>query len=241
MTRRPPPGICVHCLEPAERMNWDHVFPKSWYPDTTSHELEKWKIPSCIPCNTKYGIMEKEFLIRIGLCLDPNDPACSGIVAKALRSLDPRKARNNKDRKQRAKKRDQILSQMIPSRDVQSSAVYPGFEADRWPDQQLSAITLDSESHTKITEKIVRGILYLEESVFVGEDYTISTHVLHDQVALKILEKIAKHVVVHSRGPGITVLRATVPEDRTSSLFAIEIWGRFRSYSVVTKKSDSTN
>ena len=176
MTRRPPSGICVHCLEPAKQMNWDHVFPKSWYPDTTSHELEKWKIPSCIPCNAKYGVMEKEFLIRIGLCLDPNDLACSGIVAKAIRSLDPSKAKNHKDRKQRAKKRDQILRQMIPSKDVPSSAVYPGFGPDQWPSEQLPAITIDVESHKKITEKIVRGILYSEESVFVGEDYEISTH-----------------------------------------------------------------
>ncbi len=76
--------------------------------------------------------------------------------------------------------------------------------------------------------------------MLVGEDYEISTHVLHDQVAKKILDGIAKYAVLHSRGPGITVLRATVPEDKTSSVFAIEMWGRFRTYSVVTKKLNST-
>ena len=130
---------------------------------------------------------------------------------------------------------------MIPVKDVPSSAIYPGFGPGRWPGEQLSAITIDSESQTKITEKIVRGILYLEESVFVCEDYEISTHVLHDQVAINILDRIAKHLVVHSREPGITVLRATVPEDKTSSVFAIEIWGRFRTYCIVTKRLDSTN
>lgn len=237
MARRPASGKCVHCLKYSERMNWDHVFPESWYPDTTSPELEKWKIPSCIPCNDKYGIIEKDFLIRIGLCLDPNDPACSGVVTKALRSIDPSKARNNKDRKHRTNKRNQILSQMVPVHNVPTSAVYPGFGADRWPDEHLTAgITINQESQIKITEKIVRGILYLEEGVFVSEAYQIHTFVLSEQGATPIMEGIKKYAVVHSREPGIVVKRATVPEDQTASVFEIEIWGQFRTYSVVERK-----
>jgi hypothetical protein len=32
MAKKPENGKCVHCLmDPVER-NWDHMFPKSWYP-----------------------------------------------------------------------------------------------------------------------------------------------------------------------------------------------------------------
>ena len=180
--------------------------------------------------------MEKDFLIRIGLCLNPDDPACSGIVEKALRSIDPRKARNNKDRKHRLKKREQVLSQMISTEEAPQSAVYPGFGADRWPDEQLTAaITIDAKSQTKLAEKIVRGLLYLEEQVFVGEDYEIQSFVLTDEGARPIVEMIDRYAEVHAREPGIVVKRATVPDDRTSSVFVTEIWGQFKMYSIVSK------
>ena len=55
------PGKCVHCLKDVEERNSDHVFPESWYPDSTPPNLEKWQIPSCIPCNSEYGKLEQDF------------------------------------------------------------------------------------------------------------------------------------------------------------------------------------
>ena len=81
MAKRPEPGKCIHCLVEFEKLNWDHVFPESWYPDTTPNDLYKWKIPSCIKCNDDYGRIEKDLMIRIGLCLNPGNPS-------SKRSLD---------------------------------------------------------------------------------------------------------------------------------------------------------
>lgn len=52
------------------------------------------------------------------MCLDPEDPACKGIVEKANRAIDPSKARNNKDRKHRLRKRQQIISELMPEADI---------------------------------------------------------------------------------------------------------------------------
>jgi hypothetical protein len=46
-------GKCVHCFKDVEGRNSDHVFPASWYPDSTPPDLEKRQIPSCIPCNVR--------------------------------------------------------------------------------------------------------------------------------------------------------------------------------------------
>src|SRR5947208_16017660 len=35
-------GKCVHCLKDVAERNSDHVFPASWYPDSTPPNLEKW-------------------------------------------------------------------------------------------------------------------------------------------------------------------------------------------------------
>jgi hypothetical protein len=61
MAKGPGPGKCVHCLSDTVERNWDHVFPKSWYPEVTAKDLAKWQVPSCIPCNTKYGKIESDF------------------------------------------------------------------------------------------------------------------------------------------------------------------------------------
>lgn len=86
MTRRPPPGKCVHCLAEPVLRTWDHVFPKSWYPTSTPANLEKWKIPACETCNREYGTLEHDLMLKIGLCLDPDTQESAGIVEKVLRS-----------------------------------------------------------------------------------------------------------------------------------------------------------
>ena len=42
---------CVYCLKLFEELTSDHVFPKSWYPETTPENLEKWQMPACVECN----------------------------------------------------------------------------------------------------------------------------------------------------------------------------------------------
>jgi hypothetical protein len=113
MAKRPGPGKCVHCLKDVKERNWDHVFPASWYPESTPGNLDKWQIPSCISCNSAYGRLEEDLLCRVGLCLDPYVPASQSIVKKALRSMNPAAARNQRDAKHRLNKRRQILSESL--------------------------------------------------------------------------------------------------------------------------------
>ena len=96
--RKPPPvGKCVHCLTDNVPRNWDHVFPKSWYPDTTPHNISKWVIPSCCKCNREYGELEQDLLMRLACCVDPKAAATSGIYQKVLRSMDARYAPSQKE------------------------------------------------------------------------------------------------------------------------------------------------
>jgi hypothetical protein len=62
MAKNPGRGQCVHCLKGTQERNWDHVFPKSWYPDTTGADTEKWQIPSCLSCNDRYGKLECDLI-----------------------------------------------------------------------------------------------------------------------------------------------------------------------------------
>ncbi|WFU18546.1 hypothetical protein [Bradyrhizobium sp. CB3481] len=97
MAKKPAKGRCVHCLKKGVERNWDHVFPKSWYPDTTAADFEKWQIPSCIACNDRYGKLERDLIGRLGLALDASNSASAGLADKALRAINPDAAKSEGD------------------------------------------------------------------------------------------------------------------------------------------------
>src|SRR5207249_4194843 len=91
------------------------VFPKSWYPDTTPSNLEKWKIPACQSCNGAYSKLEEQLLLRFSLTLDHHDPRSSGIYQSIRRSIMPELAPNEKEATIRARVKERLY------RDVQSA------------------------------------------------------------------------------------------------------------------------
>ena len=90
MAKKFPPGYCIHCLNHYESLTSDHVFPKSWYPNTELGKMEKWQIPSCETCNSMYGKLENDLLLRFGLCVDPNELKSLGISTRVLPSINPK-------------------------------------------------------------------------------------------------------------------------------------------------------
>ena len=63
-------GRCIHCRETLVETTRDHVFPSSWYPETTPDEVQRWTAPSCERCNGHYGRMEVKRLAMKGSSFD---------------------------------------------------------------------------------------------------------------------------------------------------------------------------
>lgn len=235
MARRPKLGKCVHCLKDPVERNWDHVFPVSWYPDTTPRNLSKWKIPSCISCNHSLGELEQKFFVLVAKCLDPHDPASSSIVAKAKRATNPEAAKTNADRAARQRLRDYVESQKHPASAVPMTAIYPTL-GNRWglPIEQQQAISIPAEGFRRITEKIARGIFYLEDGRYIESPYSIQFFALNDAGAQPVRELITRFGATYAREPGIVVRRAVTPEDGISSVFEMEFWGQFKTHAAIT-------
>lgn len=227
---------CIHCLETTTDWNWDHIFPASWYPETTPPNLEKWKVPSCRACNGTYGQMEYDLMIRIGLCLDPSDPKSLGIPQKALRAITPQCGEDDRDKAARLAKRKEILGDSFTGENVPDHGIYPGFE-NKWdiPKEQLMAVKIPAESIRRLNEKIVKGIFFLEDKRYVEPPFKISFWAVHESGAQHVKEIIEKYGQEYAREPGILVKRAVVPTDGLSSLYFTEIWGQFRMYSSVER------
>ncbi len=235
MAKRLKPGKCVHCLKDPVERNWDHVFPVSWYPDTTPLNLSKWKIPSCISCNHSLGQLEQQFFVLVAECLDPHDPASSSIVARAKRATNPDVAETNADREARQRLKQYVESQKRPASAVSTSAVYPTL-GNKWglPVEQQRAIKIPAEGFRRITEKIARGIFYLEDRRFIEPPYSVQCFALNDAGAQPVRELIAQFGTTYAREPGIIVRRAVAPEDGISSVFEMEFWGQFKTHAAIT-------
>ena len=232
---------CVLCLKYFNNANSDdeqtdeHVFPKSWYPDTTPNNLEKWQIPSCQTCNNKYSKIEEDLLIRIGLCIPHNKIETIGIPEKALRSINPTYAKNEKDRKLRAAKKKKILREIENMKKLPNSGFLPNF--NRMPEGQFQLrLGIRADYLDKLAHKFIRGLTFKIDNLLIEDDYQINIGFLRDGDNDWFLEKINQFGKKYYRGPGINVGRAVAHNDPIASMYIIEIWGKLNIYGVVTKR-----
>jgi hypothetical protein len=217
----------------SDRLTWDHVFPKSWYPDTTPPNLEKWKVPACLKCNREYGVLEEDLFTAFGLCLDPDAEDTKALVEKALRAIDPSAGRDSKDKKKRAQRRLRILSQLMDADQIPEHATLPHFGRTDIPDGETGGIRIRARYLEKFCGKIVRGISYLEDGLLIRPPYRVHFYSLHDEHAQPLVAACQRYGKVYAREPGIEILRAVTPEDGVSSVYAITIWKRLKMYAAV--------
>jgi hypothetical protein len=234
LSKNPPAGKCVYCLKSYDLLTWDHVFPKSWYPDTTPKNLSKWKVPSCRECNGKLGKVEDEFFRTVGLCLDPDTHAAQGIVPKVLRSMRAEDKNSKEENIIRESVGRKILKGALEGDNIPSSGIIPGLH-ERWdrPVNEQVAFRVPANTIRSITEKIVRGIFYIVDKKFIETHCAINFFVLSPNDTAPIQQTLDVGGKTFSCGPGIMVRRAVSSEDGITSIFEIEFWGQFKTYSSV--------
>lgn len=234
MAKKPQPGKCVHCLKDVAERNWDHVFPESWYPDTTPPNIEKWEIPSCIPCNSGLGKVEDRLLLFLAHALDPYHPGSAGICQKAKRAISPEAGRDDRDQNARAAQRSRFLQNVRVGDAIPPTGVYPGLH-DRWnqPQDDRMAVLIPKRDMDRVTAKIVRGITFLKGKKFIEPPYKIAVKALPNETPARHREVFASFGTEYTVGPGLTVRRLLYPLE-LNVLFEIEFFGgQFRSYASV--------
>lgn len=234
MAKKLDTGRCVHCLQFNSELTWDHVFPEGWYPDTTPDDLEKWKVPSCLPCNKYFGKIEEELLIKLRLCIDPKNPRGAGIAFKAVRALKSDFGKNDKDANLRRKKLEKTLREAKFGKDIPSRGIYPGFEYKGENEEGKVGLLLEKEKMERFAGKVVRGIMYIGDNKYIEDPYHIDFYAYNYDALRDILENVYTGPwEVFERPPGLAVLRAIVEEDKMSGIYLIDIWGQFYCMAIV--------
>lgn len=233
MAKKPGKGRCVHCLKEGAERNWDHVFPQSWYPDTTPADLEKWQIPSCVACNDRYGKLERDLIGRLGLTLDARNAASAGLADKALRAINPDAAKNEGDAAARDARAKKILREMYKGEELKGKNVLPGL-GERWdrPLEEQLGISIPEDSLPAMTEKIVRGITFREDGTFIEPNQKIESFLVKDEDVNDVKEMLDRAGQEFKREPGLVVRRARSSD---GDLYEITFWNQVKTYATVSK------
>ena len=224
-------------------MEKDHVFPKSWYPDSTPHKIQRLTVPVHAKCNRALGKVEEELFVWLALITTPNVTGAQGLRAKALRAIDPDKARDEMDRQHRTELRERVLNSAIPStRWFPGSGLVPNRQVPLEAGDECSVVLIQKALVEKFISKIVRGLTYCDEGRYIDSAFDIVVEVLDenesDSIDLqRFLNKFTS--VEPTLGPGIKVNRYVVEEDRRMAVFRIEVWEHFVFRAAVVPVSDS--
>jgi len=199
-------GKCVHCLKDPVALTSDHMFPKAWYPDATPKNLEKWQILSCVDGNSRYSKIEGDLLNRVALALDTKHPASAGLVDAALRAMNPDAGRDEKDTAARAARAKTIPGEMFKGEQIPEDAIMPGL-GERWgrPKAEQMAVQIPKTRFTDMTEKIVRGLVYREDGIFIEAPYKIEAYIVDDEGAKVCKEMLDKAGKAFRREPGLEI------------------------------------
>jgi hypothetical protein len=220
------PGRCVHCLRLTESPEGDHVFPSSWYPDSTPPTVQRWTVPSCPECNRKLGQLEKDLLIRLVGSIDPKSEAISGLYSKAWRSLGiGADELPEREKEHREKLRARIRSEFIPDADVAGlPGAIPGLGPPADKKALISgALPIPLAGLSIIAEKIARGCEYKYQNRqrLVRPPYGIRTLVMESDF---VPEPFASGCRTLDFGPGCKIRLLSFIEDRNTVWYFISIW-----------------
>jgi len=228
------PGQCIHCRRNFENLTSDHVFPLSWYPDSTPLTLEKWQAPACEACNAGHGKAERRLLQSLALGTDPWVAGAMGVGEKALRSIDPRAAKTKKDQQERQKAQDKFRRETKHASAIPGGDVLPNIGTIVPTDERGYVMGKVSAADVELlVRKIVRGITYLRTGQVIPDHYEIM--VIPPSKIHKLPESwLQTSREIFERLPGFRVDRHYDPDDLFVAFFRIFIWERYEFCAIVT-------
>ena len=227
-------GPCIHCGKHVEKPTGDHIFPAAWYPDSTPAGIEKWQAPACEPCNADFGRFERRLFQRLALGVSPSTVGGEGIGARALRSFDPRTAKDADDRLHREAARQKVRRRLQRVRTLSlSSTIFPNVGTIHEPiDGYYSIDEVEEHELERLICKFVRGISYIAAGHVLPPGYSVG--MIDPDANARLLGRFAlPSPRIFERGAGFRVERYEMSGDAYAALFHIYFWGKYEFWGYV--------
>ena len=231
---------CIHCGvafvrkagDPLSKSN-DHVFPTSWFPDSTPTTVQRWTVPSHLKCNNDLGALEKDLFLRLSFCTDSRKMEASGLSKRALAALGIGvSGLNEREQKHRSALRAKLLKQINPG--WKDSVIVPGLGPHTgFPEEGQSSIEIPSDSLHAVAEKIVRGCEYkMGGGRIVDPPYEVSIHFAEESEVPDVLRLLAP-LGPENLGPGFRIQRGVAKDDPKTAIYRIGIWDKVKFFAFI--------
>jgi len=241
MTKKFENQYCIHCLGYFEELTDDHIFPKSWYPDSTPENTEKWVAPACFECNNRLGKIEEEAYKKFALSVSKNDIAASGVSEKVTRLYNPSLAKNEKDKRRKEANIRKIIPDLLYT-DKMPKAIMKNCGPKKDESSKLYLVYVPFQLINPFAEKLIRGLEFKFRNKLVDPNIrrTQITYVPEEvnNVASAEMQELNdilnRDGIKVDRGPGFVVRHAIDKYD--TSLYHITIWGKIEIWGDVSNK-----
>lgn len=234
------PTRCIHCGEPLAEETRDHVFPKSWYPDTTPRDIQRWTVPSCSTCNNKLGAIEKVVFSRLALCVDPRKGEAAGLSAKAIRSMGiGAQGLSAEEAEHRRAQKMKIISATRPyqagTETLPGLGPHPGFRED-----ELLRIDIPADLLNEVAKKMVRGCESVLAQRIVDKPQEVRIYFVHEHDVPDQLVRAFGGSSAHTThlGPGFSVTRTAAHDEPDAVIYKIIVWGTIAFYASILPEPD---
>jgi len=227
--------LCAYCGE-REGDEGEHVFPRSWYPESTPQTVQYLKVPGCRPCNQRWKKIEEEFRTEFLMVVSPLGVEAEGLHDKFTRSINPDFATEDKEKRHRAAKAMKILKTMAwvpavagaPQVTIRTPS---GLFVRASPVRRIEKRVLN-----RMAEKLMRGLHYAKTHEVLGP-LTVHSRLVrpedgHDPTMAPVLEYLGQLPPDEALAPGLQYRR----HDQTGLVvWDFLIWGGVRIISFVTR------
>jgi hypothetical protein len=232
-------GRCVHCRDQASTK--DHVFPDSWYPDSTPEKVQRWTVPCCVKCNRDLGLVEKEVFVRLGLCVNPEKVAATGISKRVIRSFGiGAEALDEDEARIRVALKKEVFKGAKPYSDEARAHLLPGIgpHPEAPVDQQIQ-IGIPADKLNEVARKIIRGCeFWFSGGRIVEPPYEIEVFFAHQKDVPDVIRVFSQFDAFHF-GPGFRVRRGVAHDEPLSAIYEAVIWDSLTFYAVILAPSSA--
>jgi hypothetical protein len=155
--------LCAYCGE-REGREGEHVFPRSWYPESTLTTVQYLKVPGCHECNQRWMQIEDEFRTEFLMVISPLPSEAKGLHDKFTRSINPSFADAEREKRSRTAKAMRILKSMkwvspVPGGPQATVRTESGLIIRASPVRSIEKRVLNG-----MGEKLIRGLHYAKRA-----------------------------------------------------------------------------
>lgn len=233
---------CIYCGA-ADGDQAEHVFPSSWYPNTTPKTCQRLTVPSCPACNARFKAAEERFIEPVMMSLVDCDDA-RGLYERLSRGWKPDGGKSERDQAHRGAKFVAMLGRVKFGKPPDANANDPIAAFLSTPRDDLVAAAPGSPlQHADIDvigEKFVRGLFFGETGRRLGLSQ-FTARVVNDELfavggpdTKPLVEALRARPVSDRLAPGLRYRVATSPMGDQVWLFTM--WGQLDVFTIVVPK-----